>query len=353
MKPGKICFSFAVIFLFAAQRNSLDAQIMINEFSASNLNQFVDDHSDYGDWIELYNAGTSPVDLDGYYLSDDSLQNTKWQFPVGTMVTAQGFIRIWASGRNVVVDTNYHTNFTIKQTKNNPESIVLSNPLGIRIDMIRIKQKTQLGHSYGRTTDGSNNWSIFQSPTPNASNNTSTAYTAYADRPDFSLIAGFYPSAQTLSITTTEPNADIYFTTDGKLPSTASLTYAAPITISATKVVKAITISNNPSVLPSFIEFDTYFINESHTVPVVSVAGDSMEILANGDKTPRPRGSFEYFNVTKQRTAHTYGAYSSHGQDSWANSQRSLDFVSRDEMGYDHSIEEVLFNTSPRASYQK
>ncbi|MEI6823124.1 MAG: hypothetical protein WCL51_14430 [Bacteroidota bacterium] len=46
MKKVKI-FSFLFLFLFTVQYNSLIAQVVINEFSASNLNQYVDNHSDY------------------------------------------------------------------------------------------------------------------------------------------------------------------------------------------------------------------------------------------------------------------------------------------------------------------
>ncbi|TAL57683.1 MAG: hypothetical protein EPN85_13475, partial [Bacteroidetes bacterium] len=354
MKTLKIHSSFLIL-LFVAQHSSLNAQVVINEFSASNLNQYVDDHSDYEDWIELFNAGGSSVNLTGYYLSDDSLQNTKWKFPTGTSITANGFIRVWASNRNVSVGANYHTNFSIKQTKNNPEYVVFSDASGVRIEVIRItpKRKTQLGHSYGRTANGGVTWGVFKTPTPNASNNSATSYIGYADKPDFGLIAGFYPTAQTLSITTTEPSSSIRYTTNGTLPTAASPAYTAAINVTSTQVVKAITISANSNVLPSFIEFATYFINSTHTLPVVSIAGDNLDVLANGDKAQKPLGSFEYFNVNKQRTANTYGGFNSHGQDSWSSSQRSLDFASRDEMGYNHSIEEVLFNTSPRNNYQK
>lgn len=344
---------FMITIIIAGFSSTSRAQVVINEFSCSNLSQFIDNHSDYGDWIELYNTSASIVSLTGYYLSDDSINHTKWQFPAGITIAGNGFLRVWASSRNEVVGTTCHTNFSLKQTKNNNEWVVLCDPSGNFVDYKEMTQVTQLGHSYGRTQNGANNWSIFTTPTPNASNNTSVPYDDYADKPDFSIGAGFYSGTQTLAISTTETNSIIRYTLDGTLPTTSSAIYSAPISISATTVVKAITYSSSQYILPSFIRYETYFINVSHTLPVVSIAASYLTNLANGSGTILPIGSFEYFNTAQQRTAHTYGEFNRHGQDSWANSQRSLDFISRDEMGYNHSVEEVLFNTSARDNYQR
>lgn len=328
------------------------AQIVINEFSCSNLNQYVDDHNDYNDWIELYNTTGSAVNLSGYYLSDDSLNNTKWQFPSGTSIAGNGYLRIWASGRDVSTVGNYHTNFTLKQTKNNGEFVVFSNSSGVIIDY-KITFTTKVGHSYGRTTNGNSGWSIFSTPTPNASNNTSTPYSAYSVKPVASVAAGFYTATQTVTLTTTEPSSSIRYTLNGNEPLQSSTLYTGPITVSATTVIKAKTYSTNTSILSSFIRFETYFINEVHSLPVVSVTGSQLTTLANGDNSLRPYGSFEYFDTSGTRTAKSYGEFNSHGQDSWANSQRSLDFVSRDEMGYNHSVETPLFNTTDRNNFQR
>jgi hypothetical protein len=340
-----------LVFLFFISFSTVKAQVVINEYSCANLTQFVDNHSDYGDWIELYNVTGASVNLGGYYLSDDSLDNLKWQIPATISVNGLGFVRFWASGRDEVTTSGYHTSFKLTQTKNNAEYIVVSNPSGVIIDYVKIK-KTQLGHSRGRTFNGIAAWSIFTSPTPNASNNTATPYADYADKPDFSIGAGFYSSAQSVTITTTEPNADIHYTTDGTIPTSGSPIYVSPVSIATTKTLKALTVSADPEILPSFLEFETYFINVTHTMPVVSISGSSLTTLANGSGSLEPKGTFELF-VNNVRVSQTYGEFNRHGQDSWANSQRSLDFVSRDEMGYNHSIEHQVFHTTPRANFQR
>ena len=51
--------------------------------------------------------------------------------------------------------------------------------------------------------------------------------------PSFSLAAGNYTTAQTLSISDSTSGATIYYTTDGSMPTTGSTSYAGPITVSA------------------------------------------------------------------------------------------------------------------------
>ena len=56
----------------------IDAQILINEYSAANYSDFQDNFNEYEDWFEIFNAGSEPFDLNGYYLSDKSNNLTKY-----------------------------------------------------------------------------------------------------------------------------------------------------------------------------------------------------------------------------------------------------------------------------------
>src|SRR5690349_14442875 len=109
---------FSVLFFFGAAKYAA-ADVVINEYSCSNLSQVADDYGDYGDWIELYNTGGTSVDLSGYYLSDNPSNPMLWPIPSGVTISANGFKRFWASGRNVSNGANYHTNFKLTQSKNN------------------------------------------------------------------------------------------------------------------------------------------------------------------------------------------------------------------------------------------
>jgi hypothetical protein len=57
--------------------------------------------------------------------------------------------------------------------------------------------------------------------------------------PAFKPAAGTYKSAQTVTITDTTPGAEIYFTTDGTIPTTASTRYTKAIHVGATETIKS------------------------------------------------------------------------------------------------------------------
>lgn len=343
------CFFFFLMALLSAPR--IGAQVVVNEYSAANWNQFTDNYGKHEDWVELYNTSGSPVDLSGWGLSDKESKPQKWQFPAGTFIGAQQYLVVWCSKRNESSGNNYHTNFSLTQTKGS-DKIVLSQPDGTIVNALAL-ETTQVKQSRCRSLDGDSVWSICTQPTPGASNNNSQQYARYALQPVMSLSAGFYTGTQTLSISNNEPNSEIRYTTNGTLPTQSSAIYTQPLTISQTTVVKACVFSSDPAVLPSFVAFNTYFINESFSLAVVSVAANKLLDLANGQQSLVPVGSIEYFGKDGQRHAFSYGELNSHGQDSWVNDQRSLDWVSRDEMGYSSALYDKLFQYSDRDEYQR
>ncbi|MFN9883559.1 MAG: lamin tail domain-containing protein, partial [Bacteroidota bacterium] len=216
-------------------------QLIINEYSCGNINIVTDNYGDREDWVELYNTGSVAVDLTGFCLSDRANNPTKWPFPTGS-IAPNGFVRIWTSGRNIVVGNNYHASFKLNQTEN--EKIILATTAGLIVDSLTLKRH-QANHSWGRTTDGSNSWSIFTTPTVNTTNNTSTPYTRYAAMPTFSQNAGYYANTVTVSVSTTESNSTIYYTTNGFVPTTASSVYSSALTFNSTTVLKAYVVSTD------------------------------------------------------------------------------------------------------------
>ncbi len=73
--------------------------VVISEFLASNSGGLKDGDGDSSDWIELYNGGSTAVDLGGYYLTDDSTDLTKWAFPAGTSLDAGSMLLVFASDK--------------------------------------------------------------------------------------------------------------------------------------------------------------------------------------------------------------------------------------------------------------
>ncbi len=325
---------------------TISAQVVINEYSASNLDDFTDQYLKYEDWIELYNMSDQDIDLSGYFLSDKVDNVDKYEIPAGTIIGANDHLRFWCSGRNEGI----HTSFKLTQTKDN-EFVVLADP-DLNILDSRALELTFIGMSRARDVDGSGSWKICPNPTPNSSNAGSDFYNGFTEEPVLDQIAGFYDGQVTVAITTEEPNATIRYTIDGRDPDENSPVYTEPLTIDKTTVVKAATFVDDPNVLPGKMAFATYFIDESFTLPVFSVAGHDVKTLANGNDALRPRATVEYFE-NEQLVSYSYGRMNKHGQDSWVNDHRSLDYVCRDEMGYTKAIDAKLFDYSDRTEHQR
>ncbi len=325
----------------------LSAQLTISEYSASNMNQFPDNYQKFEDWIEVMNTSAEALDISGFGISDKESKPQKWLFPEGTVLETGEVLLLWCSGRDEVVGDSYHTNFKLTQTKEG-EFVVISDANGNIIESHPL-ELTLLAHS---KEQHNGEWFINQSPTPGYTqlNDLKSRYTA---APIIDKTAGFYTDEVTVSISHNDSNETIRYTLDGNEPTEDSPEYSGPITITETTVVKAKTFSQNPSVIPGKVAFNTYFINESFTVPVFSVAADQLQDLANGAGELRPIGSLEYFNVDGSQGDRTYGELNRHGQDSWVNPHRSLDWVSRDEMGYSKALFEPLFQYSDRAEHQR
>ena len=346
MKP-LLFTSFLLSFFLNIQ--TIHAQIVINEFSAANHQQFFDNYGEAEDWIELYNSSNSTVNLGGYHLSDKMNKPTKWTIPAGTSIPAHGFLLIWASNRDEHSNGFLHSNFKITQTKKS-ESIVLADPQGNLIDSHQLDIPNQTNHSWARISDGGEKWGIQTLPTPGSSN--IDVLFPYPAKPKLIPEAGFYDQAAEISIENIDPEVSIYYTTDGSTPSLESTIYSGPFTIQNTSIVKAIAISSDPNTPNSFIDFKTYFIEESHTVPVVSLSGIELQQLLEGT-IAEPTGTLELFE-NGSRVASATGEFNKHGHDSWAYSQRGIDYITRDEFGENYTLKHKIFSDqSDRNKFQR
>lgn len=335
-------YFLAVFILLGAL--SARAQVIINEYSCSNVSGITDAYGEREDWIELYNTGASLVDLTGYYLSDNDANLTKWQIPSGT-IAANGFKMVFCSKRNTVNGAQLHPNFTLNQSDG--DWIILSNPAGSVVDSIKIVHKTKSNHSVGRSTNAAPDWKLFTTPTPNANN--TGAQNFYTPTPVMSLAPGFYTGSQTVTLTCSDPTATIRYTTNGNDPTAASTLYSGPITIATTTVLRAAAFSTNQ---PSFTETNTYFIDVTHTIPVVSVCSQGVGTLLNGNQTP-VIGAFELFEQDGSFIDEGEGDFNKHGNDSWAYPQRGFDFVMRDQFGYNDDLDHQIFPSTLRNEFQR
>jgi len=276
--------------------------IIINELQSSNAFTHFDIFGDAEDWIELYNAGTSPVFLRNFFLSDNVNNPTKSRLGIAVL-EPDSFLIVFASGKELFYP-ELHTNFKISSQG---EDILLVAPTGEILDQFPpVSIPTDV--SFGRYPNASSSLHLFSEPTPGAPNITSplSGYT-YAI-PVFSHQGGFYTDEFYLTLSTDHPDAIIRYTLDGSEPDYTSTIYATPILVkSRTGDPNVLSIIDNTSpwwapplgeVFKStviraklFIQdtlvmktaTHTYFVDSDifskYNVPVISLTTDSVNLF--------------------------------------------------------------------------
>jgi hypothetical protein len=104
--------------------------VQISEFMASNVDGLDDEDRDEEDWIEIHNAGTDTINLEGWYLTDDRDRLTRWPFP-RVILEPDDYLVVFASGKNRRDPAGVlHTNFKLSSTG---EYLGLVRPDGITV----------------------------------------------------------------------------------------------------------------------------------------------------------------------------------------------------------------------------
>ncbi|HUA64832.1 MAG TPA: lamin tail domain-containing protein [Alphaproteobacteria bacterium] len=90
--------------------------ICINEWMTDNTRTVADPaNSQFEPWFELYNAGATIVNLDGYYLTSSPTNLFQFQIPSGYSLAPGGFLLVWADGlTSQNSGSDLHVNFSLQ-----------------------------------------------------------------------------------------------------------------------------------------------------------------------------------------------------------------------------------------------
>ncbi len=216
------------------------------------------------DWIELHNGGTGTVSLDGWYLSD-SIKDLKKYRISALSIEANGYAVLSTTASDFKRSGN-DGNFGISPSG---ETLYLSDENGEVWDIFDTGVQRN-GMTSGRIEgDGQTRRVFFMKPTKGSAN-TAERYVGYASEPIFSVTNLYQTSPFTLTLSSLDPNAKIYYTTDGSEPNMGSTYYSGPITVSQNCVVRAYAVSDG--LLSSDIVTYHYLFETPHTLPVVCIA---------------------------------------------------------------------------------
>jgi len=138
------------------------AQVIISEIQSSNSSTIADEWGDYDDWIELYNPGDLPVNIEGMVMKNNA---HIWGIPLGdtsTLLYPGSYFLIWADHEES--EGIFHANFGLSIS----ESLIICEPDSSTVIDALIIPDLASDASYGRCPDGE--WRIFDTPSPMEAN---------------------------------------------------------------------------------------------------------------------------------------------------------------------------------------
>ncbi len=249
-----ICLLIGSAYLCAAD---VSAQLVINEVCSANNAVLEAPDGDYPDWVELHNAGSSPIQLHDYYLSDKPSQPGMWRLPM-EVLEPDAYIVLF-SGNSVG-----RFPFGIDRQG---ERILLSD---LALQPMQVLDVPELGldHSFGGDANGAGTH-FFAIPTPGAAN-TTMAYPGYAPKPELDRAPGYYTGIVTVSASAS--SGAVHWTFDGREPDPGSPLASSPVEFTGPTVLLARTFQDQW--LPSEVVSATYLIGVYHDLPVVSLSVD-------------------------------------------------------------------------------
>lgn len=291
MKPGvdnqpRVRFLSWASLAAAALLNPAPAALVISEFMASNGAGLLDSDGDASDWIEVFNSGPDPVDLGGYFLTDDAEAPEKWSLPDSLTLAPGAFLIVFASGKNRrLAGAELHTNFSLNA---GGEYLGLVRPDGFTVEHEFAPAYPPQGRdvSYG-LDPAAGEARFFTQPTPGGPNG--AGVTGFVAAPEFSAPAGFYREPFELQITCATEGARIRYTTDGQKPSLLTArTYTGSLNIDKTTVLRVSasfgSMEPSPVVTRTFLFLDD-ILNQPNTAPAGAHWDTEMDPAVTGNTT--------------------------------------------------------------------
>ena len=312
----KIIYILFTTLFFSDVSESFSQNLKINEIMSNNLKTLVDEDDDNVDWIEIYNPTGNPILLSSYFLSDDNSFPLKWQLPELSLAS-NDFVVIYASNKNRISDTNYHTNFKISKAGS---YLSLTTSQNILIESIQVPELF-FDISYGKSQDGNDSWAYFSNPSPNSTNNLSFAYSCMLNSPQIEVESGKFTSSFSTTISHSDTGITLKYSLDGSDPFSNGTIYSSPVLIENIDYANNFsTIPTNPSFtfpmgayseirantrgwLPPFVDLEniavlkvqatkngcisspiesrTYLINNDDSLGVISIFVDSMDFFSD------------------------------------------------------------------------
>lgn len=119
---------------YLQQTGAHPGAIRISEVMAADQRVLPDSFGQFSDWVELYNTTDRPIDLSGWYLTDDPVQKQKWMIPSLVLQPMERAV-IFCSGKDTGLAGELHAGFSLSAAG---ESLTLVAHGGVVVDSVNI-----------------------------------------------------------------------------------------------------------------------------------------------------------------------------------------------------------------------
>ena len=251
-----------------------EAQLVINELMQSNIDCVMDDLNDFPDsWVELYNTGNTDIKLNQYKIGVTENASEAWTLPSQT-IGAKQHVLVYCDK----VAKKLHTNFRLETGKG--MTLYLFNN-GKAVDQVTGLQKQPAPNiSYGRKTDGSDEWGYQLTPTPHATNVGGICeHDHILGSPVFSEPGHVFANKKSITLTLSLPEGSpegtiICYTTDGSEPTLENgITYSGHIGVNTNTCIHARLFCDG-WLSPRSTSHSYLFHGRDVTLPVISMSID-------------------------------------------------------------------------------
>lgn len=326
-------------FVFTARAG---AAVHFTEIMASNTTGLTDEDGAHADWIELYNSGPGPVNLHGWHLTDDPLRATRWEFPE-VSVPEGGYMVVFASGKDRSAGGGQlHTDFSLAAEG---EYLALTDRGGEEVDEFAPGYPSQVTNVSWGLVPGAvmGTHAYFYQATPGAVNTTASRA---SDQPGFSEASRTFTAPLTVTLTSPQAGAQIFFSLDGTQPTTGSTPYSGPVTISATTRLRAMGLT--PGLAPSltagaaYVQLSPNAVQASSNLPLLILDNFSAGRPDNGSNAVwmvfEPGGANNRTVLTSEPALAAAAFIKVRGSSTATANKYSLSVESRNEAGGDRDF---------------
>ena len=154
------------------QCGTAGAQVVINEIMADPASDWstTDGDSEYGsvndEWVEILNAGATPVDMTGWRLRD-AVSDSSWRYGFSGVIQPGCFFIVYGNEAYAWEDANGYPRYGLSLNNSGDTIALVASDLATVIDQVAYESFQVLDdRSFGRFPDGTCYWAVFDALNP-------------------------------------------------------------------------------------------------------------------------------------------------------------------------------------------